>query len=105
MAVSQTTGGPTAARYTLFADLTSLNKQFQQNVEADSQLLQCPGGTVDSPTTWHYNATPDKVEGQLACGTYNNKPNLAWSHESALLLGDVQGPNHDDLHKWWSKYA
>ena len=102
---TKTTGGPTAARYTLFADLASLNKQFQQNVEADSQLLQCPGGTVDSPTTWHYNATPDKVEGQLACGTYDNKPNLAWTHESDLLLGDVQGSDHDELHKWWSKYA
>ena len=102
---TKTTGGPTSARYTLYADLTSLNKQFQQNVEADSQLLQCPGGTVDSPTTWHYNATPDKVEGQLACGTYDNEPNLAWTLESNLLLGDLRGSDHDELHKWWSKFA
>jgi serine/threonine kinase PknH len=102
---TQTAGASTAARYSLYADLATLNQQFQQAIEADSQLLQCPGGSVDSPTTWHYNATPNKVEGQLACGIYNNKPNLAWTHESELLLGAAQGSNHDDLHKWWSKYA
>jgi serine/threonine protein kinase len=102
---TQTAGASTAARYSLYADLATLNQQFQQANEADSQLLQCPGLSVNSPTTWHYNATPDKVEGQLACGVYNNKPNLAWTHESELLLGAAQGPNHDELHNWWSKYA
>jgi serine/threonine kinase PknH len=102
---AKTTGGPTAARYSLYADLATLNQQFKLSIAADSQLLQCPGGTVDSPTTWHYVATPDKVEGQLACGMYKDRPDLVWSRESELLLGDVQGSNHDDLHKWWYNYA
>lgn len=102
---SQTADASSTARYSLFADLSSLNKQFQLAIDEDSQLLQCPGLSVNSPTTWHYLATPDKVEGQLACGLYNNKPDLVWTLESELLLGDAQGPDHVNLNNWWAKYA
>ena len=48
---------------------------------------------------------PRQVEGRIACGTYNNGPDLVWSKNSDLLLADAQGPNMDDLHKWWLKYG
>jgi serine/threonine-protein kinase len=102
---SQTAGASSSARYSLFADLSTLNQRFQEAIEADSQLLQCPGLSVNSPTTWHYLATPNKVEGQLACGLYNNTPDLVWTLNSGLLLGDAQGPDHVNLNNWWSKYA
>ena len=63
------------------------------------------GSGIDSPTTWHYTDTPDKVEGRIACGTYNNGPDLVWSKNSDLLLADARSPNMDDLHKWWLEYG
>ena len=62
-----------------------------------------PGSGIDSPTTWHYTDTPANVEGRIACGTYNNGADLVWSKNADLLLADAQGPNMDDLHKWWLK--
>ena len=89
---TQTPGASTAARYSLYADLATLNQQFQQAIGSDSQLLQCPGLSVNSPTTWHYNATPNKVEGQLACGIYNNKPNLAWTSSPSCCSAPRRDP-------------
>jgi hypothetical protein len=43
--------------------------------------------------------------GRVACGSYNNGPDLVWSKNSALLLADAHGPNMDDLHKWWLKFG
>ena len=64
-----------------------------------------PGQRHRLSTTWHYTDTPDNVEGRIACGTYNNAPDLVWSKNSDLLLADAQGPNMDDLHNWWLKYG
>jgi serine/threonine-protein kinase len=50
-------------------------------------------------------ALPANVEGRIACGTYNNGPDLVWSKNADLLLADAQRPNMDDLHKWWLKYG
>jgi serine/threonine kinase PknH len=80
-------------------------KHFKAAMGEDSQLVQCPGTGVDSPTTWHYNATPDKVAGSIACGAYKNNPDVTWTKDSDLLLGDAQATNLDDLHQWWLKYA
>jgi serine/threonine kinase PknH len=104
-AKSSSPGGPDNARYSLFSDLTTLNKHFDESVKEDSALVQCPGSGINSPTTWHYKATPDKVAGQIACGTYANNQDVAWTKESDLLLGDAQGPKLDELHQWWLNYA
>jgi serine/threonine kinase PknH len=98
-------GGPASSRYSLFADLDTLNKHYQQSIKADSQLVQCPGSGVDSPTTWHYKSTPDVVAGQVACGTYQNNPDVTWTKESDLVIGDAQGPKLDELHQWWLNYG
>ncbi|WP_102145185.1 serine/threonine-protein kinase [Mycobacterium hubeiense] len=102
---SSAPGGPAAARYSLFPDLATLANHFNEAIKENSQLQRCPGSAVDSPTSWHYNATPTKAEGSIACGTYQGRPDLIWTKDSALLLADAQGPSIDDLHKWWLKYA
>jgi len=102
---ASTPGGPANARYSLFADLKTLDTHFDVAIKENSQLFQCPGSGIDSPTTWHYTETPDRVEGRIACGTYNNSPDLVWSKNSDLLLADAQGSNMDDLHKWWLQYG
>jgi serine/threonine-protein kinase len=102
---ASTPGGPANARYSLFADQETLDSHFDVAIKENSELFQCPGSGIDSPTTWHYTDTPAKVEGRIACGTYNYGPDLVWSKNSDLLLADAQSPNMDDLHKWWLKYG
>jgi serine/threonine kinase PknH len=89
----------------LFADQQTLDAHFDGAIKENSELFQCPGTGIDSPTPWHYTESPGQVEGRLACGTYNNGPDLVWSKNSDLMLADAQGPNIDDLHNWWLKYT
>jgi hypothetical protein len=100
-----TPGGPANARYSLFADQATLDSHFDGAIAENSVLVQCPGSGVDSPTTWHYTDTPAKVEGRIACGTYNNGPDVTWTKNSDLLLADAQSPSLEDLHNWWLKYG
>jgi hypothetical protein len=91
--------GPTSARFSLFADANSLASQFQDGVN-EAAISQCPG-SIDSPRSWHYDATPAFSAGSLACGTRNNAPALVWTKNDVLLLGDVQGADLDSLYGWW----
>jgi len=100
-----TPGGPRSTRYSLFADQAALEAGFEGAVEVNSELLECPGSGIDSPTTWHYTETPDEIAGLIACGTYNDRPDLVWTNNSGLLLADAQGPDLDELHDWWLKYG
>ena len=102
---TSTPGGPANARYSLLPDQQTLDSHFDVAIKENSELVQCPGSGIDSPTTWHYTDTPEQVEGRIACGTYNSGPDLVWSKNSDLLLADAQGPNMDDLHTWWLKYG
>jgi serine/threonine-protein kinase len=104
-AKTDTPGGPTSARYSLYPDGDTLAKHFKAAIGADSELVQCPGSGVDSPTSWHYNATPNDVAGSIACGTYKGNPDVVWTKDSDLVLGDAQATNLADLHQWWLKYA
>jgi serine/threonine protein kinase len=98
-------GGPTSARYSLFADQGALDKAFDDTIRLITEFQQCPASGTDSPTTWHYTDTPDNVQGRIACGTYNNIPDVVWSKNADLLLGDSLGQNLEDLHNWWLKYG
>jgi serine/threonine protein kinase len=98
-------GGPDVARYSLFADQATLDRHFSSALKEDDQLLMCPGSNVQSPTTWHYTSTPDKVEGQVACGTYKGGPDVVWTRNTDLMLADGQGPDLPALHDWWLKYG
>jgi len=90
----------------LRADLEAGDSRYlDAAIKENSELVQCPGSGLDSPATWHYTDTPDKVEGRVACGTYNANPDVTWTKVADLTLGDVQGTNLDDLHNWWLKYG
>jgi serine/threonine-protein kinase len=98
-------GGPENARYSLFADQATLDKAFDGSMGANSELFACPNSNDDSPTTWHFTETPDKVEGRVACGVFNGNQDITWTFNTNLLIGDAQGPNMVDLHNWWLKFA
>ena len=91
--------GPTNARFSLFADANALASQFQDGVNADA-ASQCPG-SIDSPRSWSYDATPAFNAGSMVCGTHNNAPVLMWTKNDVLLLGQVQGPDLSSLYGWW----
>jgi serine/threonine-protein kinase len=95
----QGASGPTNARFSLFADANALASQFQDGVNADA-ASQCPG-SIDSPRSWSYEATPAFNAGSLVCGTHNNAPILMWTKDDVLLLGQVQGPDLSSLYGWW----
>jgi hypothetical protein len=96
-------GGPTTSQYSLFSDLASLNREFQIYLNEDS-LFNCPQAS-QAPSTWHYDQTPDQTAGSVGCGTYKNSPDLVWTKDAQLLLGEGQGPDINALHDWWAKYA
>lgn len=97
--------GPRAARYSLFADQATLDQHFTEAIAQNSELVKCPGSDLDSPTAWYYNANPDDVAGQVACGTYDGNPDVTWTKDADLLLADAQGPNLEELHKWWNDFG
>jgi len=98
-------GGPDVARYSLFPDQATLDRHFSSAIKEDDEMMTCPGANVGSPTTWHYTSTPDKVEGQVACGTYKGGPDVLWTRNADLMLADGQGPDMAALHDWWLKYG
>ena len=97
--------GPRIARYSLFADQTTLDEHFTAAIAQNSELVRCPGIDLDSPTQWFYNANPDDVAGQVACGVYEGNQDVTWTKDVDLLLADVQGPNLEELHKWWNAFG
>jgi len=100
-----TPGGPLSTRYSLFADQAALDAGFDQAIKVNSELVECPGSGTGSPTTWHYTETPGQIEGQIACGTYKNSPDVVWTNNGGLLLADAQGPDLGELHNWWLQYG
>ncbi|HUL98654.1 MAG TPA: protein kinase [Mycobacterium sp.] len=98
-------GGPEVARYSLFPDQAALDRQFSAAIKEDEALQACPGSSTQSPTTWHYTSTPDKVEGQVACGTFKGGPDIVWTRNEDLLLATGQGPDMNALHEWWVKFG
>jgi serine/threonine-protein kinase len=103
----ETTGRPARrpARYSLFAHQETLDQHVKDAIAQNSELVRCPGSDLDSPTAWNYNANPEEMAGQVACGTYDGGPDDTWTNNADLLLGDAQGPNLEDLHNWWNQYG
>ncbi|OBH72169.1 serine/threonine protein kinase [Mycobacterium mantenii] len=98
-------GGPTRATYGLFGTPDRLKKAFTDDV-GNVSLVNCPG-EGRSPVSWHYDETPNDMAGLIACGTYNNHPNVIWSNDARLMLSDVTGDpaTVEDLHTWWDAYG
>ncbi|OBF75341.1 serine/threonine protein kinase [Mycobacterium sp. 852002-51613_SCH5001154] len=98
-------GGPSHATYGLFATPDPLKRAFENDI-ANVSLVNCPG-EGRSPVSWHYDQTPNDMAGLIACGTYNNHPNVIWTNDAKLMLSDVSGDpaTVEDLHTWWDAYG
>ncbi|MEE3752969.1 serine/threonine-protein kinase [Mycobacterium intracellulare] len=98
-------GGPSRATYGLFGTPDRLKKAFDDDI-GNVSLVNCPG-EGRSPVGWHYDETPNDMAGLIACGSYNNHPNVIWSNDARLMLSDVTGDpaTVEDLHTWWDAYG
>lgn len=101
-------GGPTDAVYTLYHDATALHDAFQ-NVMATATTEVCPG-RIQSPGPWRKVANPAITQGTVFCGTRDDRPTMAWTVDSQLLLANIQShppanPDLDQLYTWWSTHS
>ncbi|OBI19499.1 serine/threonine protein kinase, partial [Mycobacterium sp. E2462] len=98
-------GGPSHATYGLFATPDRLQRAFTDDI-ANVSLVDCPG-EGRSPVSWHYDQTPNDPAGLIACGHYNDHPNVVWTNDEKLMLNDVSGDpaTVTDLHTWWDAYG
>jgi serine/threonine-protein kinase len=100
--------GPTVAAYGLFSDLNALKGAFNGFMGSDT-VVKCPGNK-DSPGTWWHNKDPNTVIGQIACATHKGtEPQVMWTNQQTIVFGLVsgkpQGPNLDQLYKWWTSHS
>jgi serine/threonine protein kinase len=102
---SEQPGGPDVARYSLFASQDDLQKHFDGGQKQNDRMMACPGADSDAPQEWTANAAPDKVAGQVVCGVYQGNADIMWSHNSNLMLADVQSADLEGLYKWWTDYS
>lgn len=89
-------GSPAYAAFSLYPDATALDKAFQDGISEDT-VTPCPHGG-DSPGIWHTDGAP---AGSVLCGTYNKGPDLLWTQNQDLLIGDIQGPDLNALYQFW----
>src|SRR6185437_3423941 len=100
--------GPTVAAYGLFPTVESVQTAFTNFIKTFT-VQSCPGNKA-SPGTWWHNKDPNTILGQIACGVYKgNEPQVMWSNQQTLVFalaeGSVQGPNLDQLYKWWASHS
>jgi len=99
--------GPLSATYTLFRDPASLGSAFNRIIQVAS-IIDCPG-RVQSPGSWHRNATPGKASGVLLCGTQHGNPLVGWTDDAEYLIGVIMsqspGPSIDQLYAWWTSHS
>jgi hypothetical protein len=91
---------PAYATFSLYPDPTALDKAFQDGISEDV-VTPCPNGG-HSPGVWQDDAQPNVNAGAVLCGTYDKGPDLLWTQNKDLLLGDMQGPDLNALYKFWA---
>jgi serine/threonine kinase PknH len=100
--------GPTVAAYGLFPTVESVQNAFTSFIKTFT-IQNCPGAKA-SPGTWWHNKDPNTILGQIACGVYKGtEPQVMWNNQQsmvfALVGGSLQGPNLDQLYKWWASHS
>jgi serine/threonine-protein kinase len=83
--------GPDAGRFALFSNKTALSQAFQL-FSSEDQLQPCPGMS-DSPA--------QTSRGMIACGTYQNAPDVIWTDNGNLMLGDITGSTIQAIYSYW----
>jgi serine/threonine kinase PknH len=92
-------GSPTYAAFSLYPNAAALDKAFQDGISEDA-VTPCPHGG-DSPGIWHTEGAPNVSAGSVVCGTYNKGPDLLWTQNRDLPIGDIQGPDLNALYQFW----
>ena len=41
----------------------------------------------------------------MACGVFEDTPEIVWTKNSDLMLGIAEGDELADLHSWWWNYV
>ena len=96
---------PTDARFTLYDEPGALMDDFITTV-ANMAIARCPGGNPWGPGTWTLDTKTGAVGGKVVCGTVDDRPNIAWTRDSELLLATVNGgPDLSALYEWWHRYG
>ena len=100
--------GPTVGIFGLYSDIQALQTNFK-SFTGTFAMGSCPGNKT-SPGTWWHSADPNTILGQIACGVYKGtEPQIMWSNQQtlvfALVAGKPQGPNLDQLYKWWASHS
>ena len=98
-------GGPELARYSLFANQNELRQHFDAGQQQNDRPMACPGADSEAPQDWSANSAPEVVAGQVVCGVYQGNADIMWSHDSNLMLADVQSADLEGLYKWWTDYS
>ncbi|ORW08532.1 hypothetical protein DQP56_00630 [Mycolicibacter senuensis] len=100
--------GPSSATYALAEDKENLDALMAYVVD-EGHAVVCPGN-VQSPGPWRRTANLSQKAGVLMCGVPDDVPTVAWTNDSALLLGIVETPGPRPatlakLYDWWSKHS
>jgi serine/threonine kinase PknH len=85
--------------FSLYPNAAALDRAFQDGIREDA-VTPCPHNG-DSPGTWHTEGAPKVPAGSVLCGTYNKGPDLLWTQNKDLLIGDIQGPDLNALYRFW----
>jgi hypothetical protein len=95
--------GPGRAVYWLFANTSGPADAFEV-VNSTVVLTACPNNGP-SPTTWHYDNTPDTPAGQLACAKTYGAPEVVWTQNENHMAAFILGGHWSDvapLYQWWT---
>jgi serine/threonine kinase PknH len=100
--------GPADSAYGLFPDLKGVQDALNRFMKTHT-VVSCPGDKA-SPGTWWHNKDPNTVLGQIACATYiGDQPRVMWTNQQTMVFaivgGKPQGPNLDQLFKWWGSHS
>jgi hypothetical protein len=97
--------GPSSCATAADPGTAAAHFQSDSNPGPNFAPAPCPGAD-GSPSNWNYTSTPDQVEGQILCGTFQNNADVEWTRNSQSLLIDVLGNSDiDALYTWWAHYG
>jgi hypothetical protein len=94
--------GPSVARISLYSDRGALDSNFLGSL-GTMVLSPCPDGR-QSPSNWELQNSK-AAAGQIACGTYNNVPDILYSRYGKRLIIGVQSGDMSSLFQWWTDHG